>query len=347
MAIRYFSWVILSAFLLSSACSDNACPSEQTFNVGPDGGTYEYCNWNFEIPKDAFSKNTTFTVRKSPQVQVKSVTHAALENPTTGELEPVLLELDTDPNYATTELTIADPSALVKPDEILVCTDDGPAIVSERSGNSGSDHTATPEQPLGENPCFKLFSSSQSKKQTAGQEDTKPVFFSATTMSWSDAWDRLLARTKELADKIAGGYKLVDPCVVCSFAGFQVAARFVPSDCQNFVSEGICTATLSAVSTAVPIVLIPPLKQGICAAAKAAIVNSVNFLSAQVGGTKLNTLCDWIDRFTNPISALPESRDVLGCSFQGSCALLTTCTADSKASKWIAGNITKCEDLGF
>lgn len=333
-SIFIFSYIL--CFFIE--CSSNTCGEQATFTVGPEGGTYEYCNWKFVTPPGAVSKTTTFTVQKST-VSVKHMTTIGLENPQTGQLETVPLELDTAPGFETIEVQIQDPSAIKNIANIAICPGTE-RMVSERVGANGTDTTATPVVGLDKNdPCFELFTN-----------DTKldePVYLAAAGTDWSDSWNRLLSNSTELYNKYISGYAVVDPCVICSYGGFQLGSYLAPSDCQSFIKDQICTVTLPALAISLPLVLIPPLKQGICAAAKAAISGVIDFAISKLSGPKIGTVCNLFDSVTSLTIPAPLVRDGFGCSFQKSCDAITNCTAVSLNSKWIAGNISKCQEIGF
>ena len=260
--IFVFSY-ILCCFI---GCSSNTCGEQATFTVGPEGGTYEYCNWKFVIPPDAVSKTTTFTVQKSNTVSVKNI-----------------------------------------------------ASISECICTNGTDTTATPivglDKHLGE-----------------------PVYLAAAGTDWSDSWNRLLNNSVELYNKYISSYTVVDPCVICSYGGFQLDSYLTGSDCQNFIKDQICSVTLPIVATSLPLVLIPPLKQGICAAAKAAISGIIDFATSKVSEPKIGTICDLFDSSTSLTIPEPLVRDGFGCIFQKSCDVITNCSAKSLTSKWIASS---------
>jgi hypothetical protein len=337
LQLAKFSLPIL--LLTGISCTSKDCPSEKSFSVGPEGGSYEYCNWKFVVPPGTVSQTLTFTVQKSQAVSVKHKTYVALEHPQTGEMEaPIELELDAAPGFETIEFETDNPSAIVNAEKIGICPE-AEMMVSERIGDSGSDTTATPLSGLSQKyPCFSLSNTTQI--------GNKPIYLSAAGTDWSDAWNRLLANSTELYNKYISGYTVVDPCVLCSYGGFSLASYLVPSDCQSFVKDQICTVTLPAIATALPLVLIPPLKQGVCAAAKAAIVNLVNFAASKVSSSaKVNNVCDLFDSGFS--SNFPTSliRDTFGCGFQRSCDAITSCSPESLQSKWIQANIQKCLEI--
>lgn len=330
-------FLILVSILLS-ACSQQECPDKLTFEITPAGGTYHYCQWKFEFPAGTVSKPTQVTVKKSLTTQVKNTTLMALEHPQTHELESVELNLDTAPGYETIEFSILDPSAVKNAEAIAICPG-AELLVTERFGESGSDSTATPvDQAHGKNPCFQLYHNST--------QDSEPVYLSAAGTDWSDAWNRLLNTSSEIYSKYLSGYLVVDPCVVCSYGGFQLASYLVPSDCHTFTKDLICNATLPAIATALPLVLMPPLKQGICSAAKGAITSALSYASSFVSGPSFNTICDAVDYGNGKSSILiPAVKDLFGCSFQSSCNLITTCNSNSLQSKWIKSSIEKCSEI--
>ena len=319
-------------------CNSSNCPDELQFEVSAAGGNYQYCNWKFEIPPGTVSKTTTITIKKSLTMNIKSKTLVGFENPQTHELDPVELELDTAPGYETIEFSLQDPTAFKDPLGIAVCPG-AELLVAERFGGTGTDITASPvDQLQGKNPCFQLY-----QNQT---QDKAPVYLSAASTDWSDAWNRLLNSSQEIYNKYLQGYLVVDPCVMCSYGGFQLASYLVPSDCQNFTKDLICNATLPIVAAALPLVLVPPLKQGLCAASKVAITSVISYATSAVSDYSFNSICNVID-YSGATFSVPAVKDVFGCSFQKSCDAITTCTAESLNSKWIKNNLGRCSEIGF